>query len=225
MKNEREYRSIKSMYSFWGRSGLYGLGAFLTFLGRERRIRQKCVEQLQLPAGGRVIDIACGTGRNHPYLVEAVGEEGEVVGFDYTSEMLERARSQAEARGWRNITLLQGDAAEIQLPPESFDGVIGVLGFSVIPNHEEAIQRAVGLLKENARIVICDAVPFQGAWGVFNFLTVPLFRRLACWNTEKDLLGALDKYAKRVDLQWFNGRSIYIATSMRASDTSVSNRG
>ena len=114
-KIDKEFKRIRSIYSFWGRSGLYNTGAFLTFLGRERTIRRQCVRQLHLCKGDRVIDIACGTGRNHPYLIKAVGEEGSIIGLDFTPEMLERARDQAEARGWKNVTLIQGDAAEIDV--------------------------------------------------------------------------------------------------------------
>ena len=206
---------IASTYSFWGRSGLYGVGTSLTLLGREPQIRRKCVEQLQLLPGGRVLDIACGTGRNHPYLVEAVGASGEVVGLDYTPEMLDCARRQAEQRDWQNVTLLEGDAATIDLVPGTFDGVIGVLGFGVIPDHREAVRRCAALLRMEGRMVICDATPFRGLLRPLNVLTVPLYRRLARWNTDKDLLGALGDHLELVNLQRFNGGSIYVATGVK----------
>lgn len=214
---QEELEGIRSAYSFWARLGLYDLGAFVTFLGREGLIRRRCVEQLRLPPGGRVVDVACGTGKNHPYLVEAVGEEGRVIGVDITPEMLARAKERARRHGWSNVTLLQGDAAEIDLAPKGFDGVIGVLGFSVIPDHRKAIRKAVGLLKEGGRIVICDAVPFQGLPKILNMAVVPLYRRLARWDPEKDLLGSMEQYVQVVDLQWFNLKSIFIATGVSSS--------
>ena len=38
-----------------------------------------------------VLDIACGTGLNFPYLLEAVGDRGEVIAVDIAPGMLERA--------------------------------------------------------------------------------------------------------------------------------------
>lgn len=218
-ETEKKFQRIQSTYAFWGKTGLYNPGAFLTFLGRERTIRRECVRQLQLKKGDRVVDIACGTGRNHPYLIEAVGKEGSIIGFDFTLEMLARARAQAEAQGWRNVTFVQGDAAEIDLPSASFDGVLGVLGFSVIPNHEQAIRRAVALLREDGRIVICDGAPFQGLWRVLNPIVMPIYRRLACWNPQKDILGALNKVVTDLDVQWFNGGSVYITTGKKGLKT------
>ena len=124
MKTEKSFRQIRSIYSFWGKSGFYGPLTFLTFLGRERSIRKMCVEQLELQKGDRVIDIACGTGRNHPYLMKAVGATGEIVALDYTPGMLARAKKQAKAHGWHNISFIQSDAAKMELPAASFDGAI-----------------------------------------------------------------------------------------------------
>lgn len=211
----KQAERVRSTYAWWGKSGLYNPATAVTLLGKERMIRRQCVEQLGLHEGDRVIDIACGTGRSHPYLVEAVGEAGAVVGVDIAPEMIERARRQAHARGWDNVTLLEADAAEIDLPERSFDGVICTLGFSVMPHYEKAIRRAVSLLKEGGRIVVCDASPLRGMCALFNFIVVPIYRRAACWNPRKDVLGALEKYAAGLDVRRFNGGSIFIASGRR----------
>ncbi len=215
MKTEKSFRRIRSIYSFWGRSGLYGPLTFLTFLGRERAIRKLCVDQLDLQKGDRVIDIACGTGRNHPYLVKAVGPTGEIVALDYTPEMLERARRQAEAHGWHNISFIQGDAAAMEMPAASFDGAICVLGLSVIPRHEEAVRRAIKSLKPGRKMVVCDAVPFHGKWRFLNLLVKPVYAYLACWNPQKDILAVLKSHTKNLTIYWFLGGAIYVATGTR----------
>lgn len=179
-------------------------------------MRRRCARLLRLPPGGRVLDVCCGTGRNHPYLVAEVGERGEVVGVDVSAEMLERARRQAAARGWRNVSFIHGDAAGLDLPEKSFDGVVGVLGFSVIPRHEEAIRRCLALLKDRGRIVVCDGAPLRGGARVFNPLVVPLYRRLACWDDRKDLLGLLGGIVADLEVQRLNCGSIFIASGTRA---------
>ncbi len=215
----KQAEQVRSTYAWWGKSGLYNPATVITLLGRERVIRRQCVEQLGLHEGDRVIDIACGTGRSHPYLVEAVGDAGSVVGVDLSPEMLERARGQAHARGWDNVTLIEADAAEIDLPEKSFDGVICTLGFSVMPHYEKAIRRAVSLLKDDGRIVVCDATPFRGVCALFNVVVVPLYRRVACWDPRKDVLGTLEKYAAGLDVRWFNGGSLFIAAGRPLSLT------
>lgn len=214
---ERESAEIRTRYSFWGRTGVYGPLTFLTLLGRERSIRRSCARLLHLPRGGRVLDVCCGTGRDHPYLVEEVGEEGEVVGLDISPEMLEGARRQAAARGWRKVSLVHGDAASLDLPEKSFDGVVGVLGFSVIPRHEEAMRRCVALLKDDGRIVVCDGAPLRGCGKLFNPFIVPMYRRLACWDDRKDILGIMSGCVSDLEVRWLNWGSIFIASGRRAT--------
>ena len=215
MSRRHRLQHITSMYSFWGRARLYNPATWLTFLGRERRVRHDCVRHLRLRKGDRVLDVACGTGRNHPYLRDAVGSEGWIVGVDLTSAMLGRARAQAGDRGWDNVSLIQADAAAMELPAESFDGVICVLGFSVIPHYEEAIRRAVALLKRDGRIVICDAAPFKGVWRMVNLVVEPIYRGFACWDPRRDIQGTLQQHVTEMEVHWLHGGSLFVAVGKR----------
>src|SRR5262245_40646663 len=49
-------------------------------------LRQKAVQLLQLKPGDRVLDTGCGPGGSFPYLVDAVGPSGEVVGVEISPE-------------------------------------------------------------------------------------------------------------------------------------------
>src|SRR5919197_740369 len=76
---------------------LYGLFGF-----RLDWYRKLAVESLALRAGDTVIDLACGTGLNFPYLQQAVGENGRIIGVDLTDAMLDQARQRVRDHGWRN---------------------------------------------------------------------------------------------------------------------------
>src|SRR3989454_3024718 len=54
-------------------------------------IRRKAVRRLQLKPGDSVLEIGCGTGRNLPFLREAVGPEGHIFGVDLSEGMLSRS--------------------------------------------------------------------------------------------------------------------------------------
>src|SRR5215472_10375480 len=45
-------------------------------------IRARAVRRLGLQRGDRVLEVGCGTGRNFPHLVRAVGRTGHVYGVD-----------------------------------------------------------------------------------------------------------------------------------------------
>jgi SAM-dependent methyltransferase len=82
----------------------------------QRAHRLRAVEALGLRPGDRVIDIACGTGLNFPLIEEAIGPDGRIVGVDLTDAMLAQAQHRIEANGWRNVGLVQADAAEFDFP-------------------------------------------------------------------------------------------------------------
>ncbi len=60
--------------------------------------RRRAVAALGLKPGDTVLEIGAGTGRNFPYLVEAVGPSGTVIGVDASPGMLAEARKLIERR-------------------------------------------------------------------------------------------------------------------------------
>jgi demethylmenaquinone methyltransferase/2-methoxy-6-polyprenyl-1,4-benzoquinol methylase len=86
-------------------------------------IRKRTIEKLTLRPGDRVLDVACGTGLSFPFLREAVGGKGEVVGIEISPEMMSLARQRVVEAGWRNVTLLESslEAADI---PGPFDAIL-----------------------------------------------------------------------------------------------------
>lgn len=81
---------------------------------------RQAVTDLAPPAGGRVADIACGTGRALPELRDAVGPEGLVTGIDLTPEMLRQAVSLGRDQV---STLILGDALALPFADDAFDAL------------------------------------------------------------------------------------------------------
>ena len=65
-------------------------------LGNEKRLRAITLAALSLGPSQAVLDIACGTGRNFPLILDRIGPTGRLVGVDYTEAMLSRARRRVE---------------------------------------------------------------------------------------------------------------------------------
>jgi SAM-dependent methyltransferase len=86
-------------------------------------LRKRAVGQLRLRRGDRVLEVGCGTGRNFPFLRDAVGPEGRIYGVDLSEGMLRRARKLCQRRQWTNFVLIEADAADYA-SQEQFDGVL-----------------------------------------------------------------------------------------------------
>lgn len=60
-----------------------------------RRLRSWERDQLALAGGQRLLDVGCGLGDAALVLAEDLGDDGEIVGVDVSTEMLRIARSRA----------------------------------------------------------------------------------------------------------------------------------
>lgn len=63
------------------------------------RARRRVVELLGLRPGDVVLDVACGTGRNHALIVDKIGPSGRLIGVDRSSAMLNQASERARRNG------------------------------------------------------------------------------------------------------------------------------
>lgn len=118
------------------------------------RQRKRVVELIGNVAGGTVLDVGCGTGRNFALLRQAVGEHGRVIGLDCSKGMLERARRRIEQGGWRNVELVLGDAVTLAEIDEPVDAVVSVWCYGTVYDIGAAIHRAVDVLYPGGRIGI-----------------------------------------------------------------------
>ena len=117
--------------------------------------RARIAAALQLSAGQRVLDVACGTGPNLPHLAAAVGPTGTVVGVDLSEGMLARARRAVGDAP--QVTLVARDVRASGPPLGGpFDGVLSTLGLSVIPDWEAVLEHLWGVVRPGGRLVSFD---------------------------------------------------------------------
>lgn len=90
------------------------------------------VERLNLKAGLRVLDVACGTGN---LALPAARIGADVVGVDIAENLIEQARANADKECLR-IQFDVGDAENLAYEDESFDAVITMFGAMFAPRPE-----------------------------------------------------------------------------------------
>jgi demethylmenaquinone methyltransferase / 2-methoxy-6-polyprenyl-1,4-benzoquinol methylase len=119
----------------------YDLFNNLVSCGLDKSWRAKVLRDI--PKGARILDVGCGTGDLSLGAARQLAPEGEVVGLDFSSEMLAVARHRYEAMGKPlngHFTLLQKGAEELPIGGEEFDLVVS--GF-VLRNLRSVILRAL----------------------------------------------------------------------------------
>ena len=154
--NPRDYWQVTAHAERYERGRFGDPWSRLYRFAEERAIRRAL---RPLPRSGRVLDVACGTGRVTRLLVRE-GFAG-VVGSDVSNAMLAVAKRQLP-----NVEFFQGDATRLPFDDDSFDLVtcIGLL------MHLDAATR-VAVLRELARISRRPVVVQYGCVGTFLRLT------------------------------------------------------
>src|SRR5687768_2205697 len=103
---------------------------------------------LDVRAGLRVIDFACGTGLNFPFLMRAGA--AEIVGVDLSPAMLARAQ-----RKCPSARVVQGDLSTITLGFKA-DRALCTYGLSLVEHPQRAIERMSAHLTNDGVLVILD---------------------------------------------------------------------
>jgi ubiquinone/menaquinone biosynthesis C-methylase UbiE len=124
-------------------------------LGGESRLRQRLIRLLGLHPGDRVLDVACGTGLNFPIIQEAIGPTGRLIGVDLTPAMLAEAGKRVAASGWRNVTLIQADAASLALS-EPVDAAVCTLAIGLMPYTGAVVETMVRAVRPGGWVLISD---------------------------------------------------------------------
>ena len=121
----------------------------------QRAQRLQAVRALGLRPGATVVDVACGTGLNFSLLEQAIGPNGRIVGVDLTDAMLAQARQRIETNGWRNVSLVQADAAEFDFPTE-VDAILSTYALSHVPDCGDVIAHGAAALSRGGRWIVLD---------------------------------------------------------------------
>lgn len=111
-----------------------------------------------LTAGTRVIDLGSGGGMDCLLAGRRVGPEGDVIGFDMTDAMLEKARAGATATGMRHVRFEKADISKLPLDSDSVDVAIsnGVINLS--PEKPQVFAELHRVLRRGGRVQFADIV-------------------------------------------------------------------
>lgn len=141
----------RAFYGRWARA-YDALCRLLPGLGG---LRGRAVDALVLSPGDTVVEFGCGTGANLPHLRDAVGSGGTVVGVDLTPGMLARADRRVARAGWRNVHLVQGDAATP--PVADVDAVLGTFVVGLLDDPAAGVRSWLDRVRPGGRVAVLEA--------------------------------------------------------------------
>jgi SAM-dependent methyltransferase len=144
----------------------WATGDFAIIGSRLALVGETLCESVDLKAGSRVLDIACGAGTAS---LAAARRFGDVIGIDYVPALLERGRECAAAERLV-VTFQEGDAENLDFPDAAFDVVLSTFGIMFAPNQPRAASEMLRVVRSGGTIGMTNWVP-EGYWGQVFALT------------------------------------------------------
>ncbi|GHA37682.1 arsenite S-adenosylmethyltransferase [Salinimicrobium marinum] len=108
--------------------------------------------------GDTVIDLGSGAGNDCFIARHETGETGKVIGIDFTSAMIQKARINADKLGFNNVEFREGDIEEIPVSDNMADVVVSNCVLNLVPNKQKVISEIFRVLKSGGHFSISDIV-------------------------------------------------------------------
>ncbi|MDI3319831.1 arsenite methyltransferase [Pinibacter soli] len=112
----------------------------------------------KIKKGDVVIDLGSGAGNDCFIARHETGETGKVIGIDFTPAMIERARTNAEVRGFNNVEFRQGDIEKMPVTANVADVIVSNCVLNLVPNKNAVIGEMYRVLKPGGHFSISDIV-------------------------------------------------------------------
>ncbi len=113
---------------------------------------KKLVEYAKVNEGAILLDVACGRGASLFPAICSVEKNGQVIGVDFSQEMIKETQSIISLQGLCNVKLIQMDAEKLDFPDSSFDNVLCGLSIPFFSDSLRAIDEMYRVLKEGGRL-------------------------------------------------------------------------
>ncbi len=168
--------------------------------------RRSFIDLLRLEPQHRVLELACGTGRDSVNIARALGPTGRYYLQDLSRSMIERCGQKLRDAAVP-VELSTGDACRLAFPDRWFDAVFSFGGLGVFGDIATALREIVRVARVGARIVVGDEslAPwlYQTEYGRILLNNNPLFKA-------ELPLAQLPPEARDVRVQWVVGGVYYL---------------
>lgn len=146
------HRGFQQSDATANRNALFAFLDRVNGLPHIQAIKRRMADLLEPQAGQRVLDVGCGMGHELLKLADLVAPDGQVIGIDLNTHMVEEAGRRTAHLG-DAVRCETGDAQEIPLDDAAVDGARAERVLMYIPDRERALSEIVRVVRPGGLIV------------------------------------------------------------------------
>ncbi len=217
-KIEKSYRFSKNFYDdaltqnkWWSR--LY----FKLIWGGvdDNEIARKVLSWIPDDFGGKMLDVPVGTAVFTAEKYKRMGK-ADIIGLDYSQDMLDRARFRFSENGITNIKTMQGDVGAMPFDDGSFDYILCMNGLHVFPDKDKAYSEILRTLKQGGELLACFYI--AGEQKIADLLAKTVLTRMGWFtppfDSANDVRRRLEQYYEILDFN-IEGAMLYFRAKKR----------
>lgn len=179
---------------------------FKTHNVNEIKERKSFIKKLNIKKHSKVLDLACGTGRDSSLIASQLGSKGYLAMQDISSNMLSIGKKKIEKLNIKKDFILS-EASRIPYPDKFFDAIYSFGGLGEFENIKDSLKEMVRVTKIGGKIVVGDksVAPWLRKTNYYKILkkTNPQFEE------ELPILH-IPVEARETNLEWVLGQSFYL---------------
>ncbi|WP_099158363.1 demethylmenaquinone methyltransferase [Virgibacillus ndiopensis] len=176
-KEERVHHVFEKIYNNYD-----SMNSIISFQ-RHKAWRKDVMRRMEVEKGTKALDVCCGTGDWSISLAEAIGSEGEVIGLDFSQNMLSVANEKHQHLNMKQLSFIHGNAMELPFDDNSFDYVTIGFGLRNVPDYMTVLKEMYRVVKPHGKVVCLETsqptmIGFrQGYYFYFRYI-MPLIGRM-----------------------------------------------
>lgn len=182
-KMQEQTKEARVHYVFEKISDKYDVMNSIISFNRHKAWRRDVMRQMKVKKNAKALDVCCGTGDWALALGKAVGRKGEVIGLDFSKNMLSVADKKRNEHKLHHVQFVHGNAMELPFEDSYFDYVTIGFGLRNVPDYMTVLKEMYRVVKPGGKVVCLETskptlIGFKQIYAFYFKHIMPLLGRI-----------------------------------------------